>query len=1343
MDPVTLTQLIAAVLQLAQMGVQGFKALVDAFPEFDQFWEEFEARLRDEEFISSEELDAERYRKSHFQTLVIAFMGADPEARKGLEEHFATFLEPAAIPKAMQAADEAAAESVSDERKVQLQSRRFILDEIKGATTHLEAKLAEVGEKVDAGIEVTHEVGEKVEEGVGHAKEAAAHAKKAAEDTARISDQISELKEGGLTPEQQQTLLEALEKVAEGTKESKPPSVNQKELEELVRRDNETLVQEVKTAVVTEIRELLEEILPGARPTDATSSAIGASRAQPLEEHVRKLRSDDPTSAARLDLLLEEGGVLRVVQALRAGEFDDGPLALLVAVARVVSTEGFYAEAEQTYLRAAELAASDEERAQQIVRAAGAAQVQEKEDRFREHLDAARALAPDLPGLAVAEARASRDSEYMLSRLEGVEGTNPNERALLHQTRAQAHLSLGNERLAQEELDLARAAAPENLAVREFEAILPWYSAQLKISRGERPERALLREAAGKFEELAGEISREGRVSETVRVQARAAEALMLAGETDRAQAMLEGARTTPSLAVEARLALARAALVCQRPDLVLRFVPENIVGSEARLVRADAQALGDDPEARLTAASVLEELLEDENEDIRAQAAFALLATAATSTEVAWNEEAAEIVRAAKPDAEISMRAERLYIEGKVEEAEATLLPQGGRITSLRRLRDYAMAAGAWGRAEDRSRALLIMDNDPVDRLLLAEALRHLDRRADASLEFLKVAHNASAPDDVRDSAYGGAMEIIGDARQYERIRELAEEWLEALPESSNARWNFAFSLARLSRHEEAYELLKDESLEHLNEQRGTLLAEILHRAVPPNEALRRLISLSDRFDRKLESVEALIIATSLKAEQEGKDLTDAIGDRIRDTYATFEERFPDSTAIRSFPAPTTPEEFRELMKETLGDRPQLQAEMIEGIASAHAAVNFLAVVANGGVGATWARLQALPLALATDETDAHEFDAARDTLGGAAVWDSSSLYVVGYLDGDLRPVIETALPGSLIATETLEDADSDVSSGGRGHSETLHDTEGNVWLREVPDEERDVEKRRIDYTLEFARSFAVEPGKGDGVTEELLELYGDDEDPAEMRALVATVALAQRTGKPVFSDDRWIREFARSQGVRAFGTVALLDALAARGLIDEQQRRANRALLARRGGWGVALDREELIAAGREIGFNLDRVLIGALHDRAAWRGRIVRNWYEVDAFLAAVYEEDPSRLGKWVRRALDAAATSIPHLPKSAHIELMLMMAWGLGEDAPQLSGECFLALMEEAKRLPVSYTTLGYDAVLGAINQYMSLLADESDNARFVFFWRLVRRLNFHDQIRAAKAFGLLE
>ena len=570
-----------------------------------------------------------------------------------------------------------------------------------------------------------------------------------------------------------------------------------------------------------------------------------------------------------------------------------------------------------------------------------------------------------------------------------------------------------------------------------------------------------------------------------------------------------------------------------------------------------------------------------------------------------------------------------------------------------------------------------------------------------------------------------------------------MAEEWLEALPESANAIWNLLFSLARLSRHDEAWRLFDEKQPQADTPERATVLAEILRRAAPKQEALELLIGLSDRFDRKVEALEALVIAVSLDAERDESPLAPAIEERVRETFAGFPTRFPDSNVIRQFQLPETPEGIVDFFKEMAGDRPKLQHDMATAIADGRAPVNALAAVSTGGVGKNWAEIGALPLRFAIDERDAQDEQTARDRFGAAAVWDPSSLYVVVEMIPELEEAIRLALAGSMIAIETLEDADSDEMTPGKPTGTTLHTVDGEFGFREFTEEESDREERRVRETLRLARALDAQPAKGPGADAKLVEGLEGSENRPEFQVLFATLLLAQRTGRAIYSDDRFIREAARSVHVEAFDTLALLDAMVEHGLIDAQARVGARRALARRGGWGVRLTGEELVALAADAGFQVSREVRAALHDRADWRSASAGRGQKLLVLLATVHDHDPAVLDEYLEAILRSAQAAAPEVSeKSAWLDLLLVFIWfpetREAANVPDWNG-FVQALLAAAKRLGSDLVESDYDPVLQPIARILDHFSDHTEDERFALFMSMTNRLTEEDRKRAFEFF----
>lgn len=1296
------------------MGAQGIRALRRAVPEYGKFWDDFERRLKNEHDIPWEAIASNCYLQPDFIGWAVKYVAGDDDGRGAMEAHFRSFIEPpegayldkqAIVARVSDAARESANAAATNDRKAALADRRLVIAAVLDAISQLGTGL----EQVHGDVSAMRESVENVQSGIGEI--------------------LSEL------GEQRDQKIDR----AEGTERPPQFSLDSTEFEALLERAGEVFLEKQRQARAEEAdaRESRAPAPPAVDPPPAVLSTTPALEALSQQDHLERLRSINEAAAAQVEEIVRRGGVLALAAQLRA---DDLPhdVEILVAAARIVTMSGFLAEAEEAYLRASKLEVAALARARQLVRAARLADVQGAEARCRRHLDQAREIDGANPALAIAEARRSRDSSYMLARVENVQPVDDEERALLHQTRAQAHLGLGDEVAARREFELAKQASPTNVSVREFEGILVLHEAQQQAASGEEPDLEALLETGQMFEAMIADLLAQNRPIEAASVITRAAEAFMVGRDYTRAAAVLTRLPAEELLPDEVALTVAQASMLCQQPELVLRLLPETPAEPLGRLLRAEAQATeaSTDETTVAEAVTVLESFMRGEDEELSKRAAFSLLDASTRRKEVEWSDAAAELIRSDRPDTAAALRAERHFLLGEFEEAEAALLPHVRTATYQRRLRDYAAAAGNWARVADRSRQLLRDRNDPSDRLALGHALRQTQDLEAALTEFLKVGRDHLADVYLRDAAFGAAIEVVGGGRDYGAILELAREWRDALPLSKNAIWNVLFGLARLSKHDEAYQLALATAPDAATPERATLLAEIYYRAAPRGEAVATIVSLSARFDRQVEALEALVIASSLGADDE--EISEQLGLKVAETMSSFEARFPESQTLRSFPAPQSAEEFEALLKELAGGRPALQAQMLDAVRDGQAPVNAFAAASPGRVATTWRELNILPLGFATSEQNAADRRAAAEALGGAAVLDPSSLVVLGAVP-EISDKVLGSLPGSTITNETLDDVDSDMQPIGRRVAQSEHDADGSVSLREVTAEENAATTKQAADVLAIAKSLDVLPPIGAGVSDEIRQLYDGHEERAELRVLIATIALAQRLGRPVYSDDRWIREFARANGIAAFGTPALLDVLLQRAVISDDQHRAARFGLTERGAWGLALSEAELIAAGRARSFKLDRMLIGAFHDRAAWRATPAQRFQEFASFLGVVFEERPESFGTWLQRVLDAAYTAAPHMHRSWFAEVLLLMSWGLGDDDPQLSDPCFHALIEEIKRLPPYLSTLGYDAVLGAINQLLSMARDRPEQERFLFFCLIVRRLRPIDSFRAIQAF----
>ncbi len=1236
--------------------------------------------------------------------LTLGMRGSEAAMRK----FFESFVEPPdggrydkaqTIDRVMQAAEKAAVAALPDGQARDLATRRLLVSKVEEVSADLTTTIESVGDRVESVDDRLVGTQAVLAEIAGITRQLQAH----------IESSAGEASDGrSVDPEQMQALLEA----------------QTSQIDENADRR----IDELADRIAARLAKSTDDPDAGGATTTHARAALPPGRG----DHLATLRKSDRDASDRLERLLATEGASGVADAIMQGVFDSGPPELLIEAARIVTDEGFFAQAESAYLRAADLSESDGKKARQYVRAAQMASIQGVDDRYQRHLNAARELDAAHPALLIVEARASSDSQFMLDHVAAVEPENPSETALLHQTRAQAHLGLGNEAAAQAEFETALAADAHSEAVREFGAILPLFQAMRQMAAGQLVDdtRPLVK-AAEVFEDLAGGSARQGRSNEAAQLLTRGAHCRLLADQHSEAIRVLNEIPDPRRLSRDAAADAAELALLAERPDLARRFVPPGVHDARSQLVVADALTQSDKASDRSRGTAALEQLITSTEAEIATSAAVALLVAATKSRDISWSDDAAQVVAQAKPEAAIALRAEHEALHGNFDEAQKILLPKSDRPAALRRLRDYAAMAGQWGLARDRTQALLRDGNDPRDRLALGEALRKLGDIEEARLAFASVANDRDAPAPLRDSAFGSNVDLLSTNRDYESILRLAREWRTALPDSRNAAWNEVFALARLSRHAEAWKVIKQRALVAETEPQATLLAEVLYRAAEPTEAITELVALSDKFDRKLEAIEALIIATALDVEPDQPVFAEPIESRVRDTFARFPERFPDSDVITAVPAPKTPEEIDAFLRDLAGDTPQRRRDAAREIEGGRTPVNLLAAFSNRGVAQTWLNLSPLPLGFATEH--AIDVQAAREAIGGAAVWDPSALAINCLIALDLAEQTRTYLPGSVIVTETLEDADSTARAPGKAWAHAVDLPSGEVGLREISEAEHAADEALTDRLLAAARALEVTPSRGNDPESQLLSLWNEDDGRPEFRLLIGTLLAATRTGRPVYSDDRFVRAGARSLGLKAFSTLALLDALVEQDLIDDESRLSARRALATRGAWGIELSGDELVEIARASDFNVDSTVRSALADRARWRAHPGETSQDALVLLEAVDAEAPSAVGAFFEAILGAAGSAAPEVRSWMWLEMLLLLAW-FPSDPPEANDHTFLALIDAAKQLPPHLKPIGYDAVVDPMHSMLRHAPTRDPSLLRHYFWRHLGRLRLLDQTR---------
>jgi tetratricopeptide (TPR) repeat protein len=1051
---------------------------------------------------------------------------------------------------------------------------------------------------------------------------------------------------------------------------------------------------------------------------------------------LKALEKIDPTAARQLSEALEAGGSARVSELIENEQqwMQSGGAGLWVSLGKLADRNGSFDAAESAYLKAAEMP-DVVDRARQLVRASGSARLCGEDARAEGLLTQAEEIDPGNPALATAAARRIDDPEEILSLVAGVEPRDDEQAILVELIRAGAESARRDFGRVGARLETARRLDPESPMVREFAANVVLMRTQLGLPDEAPIERRELVEAADDLAVLARELGTDGRTGASATLLARASQASSLAEDFDRGNQLIEEALALEDRG-EAGEAIAEAALLLRRFELVDSL--EMGDGETARLNRATSRVLGE-REVK-SAAEELDRLITSADEGIVARAAFMRLAAASPVHDVPWSDEAEQLIGSEKPEAVAILKAEFLAEDGQFSEAERTLAPFSSAAAPLRHLIDLAVRREELETALRLSEELITRYGEPRDRLNHAGLLAQKGERETARDRFLMLARDAAIPPDVRARAYGRAADLVMNMGDLVELARLSKEWLSFAPVEEDPVWLHVFALARRRHYGEALSFWQKHEVDPKELRQAILLSEVYGFGAEPSMALVRIAALSDSFERP-EELEFNLMSTALRTGGKAREnLDEALEDRIKKTFADFPERFPDSEWLQAFKIDKDdPGAFLDTIRPQLEARAELGSSLFEEVRNGTAATHVLAAGSGRSVGEVWAGLPALPLGYSEETSEAEEREAATDAVvKRAAVWDQTSIYVVGGLGDSIRPVLRSALPASLIAESTFEDIPSDLrkpAEGQTGHIFYDPHAEGLV-MGETTAAEHETAVRRAKGMGELADGLSVRP---DFQGEEDEELGKEMEDlPVAARAWAATLATARREGLPIFSDDRFVRLTARRSGVPAFGTPALLDVLAEQGSLPKSGLIASRWRIYRSGAWGMKISSAELIELGREDDFEPTPGVQAVLEDVVAWPARGIESIELALSFLNAVHAERPKVFSEWVDRTLGALDRSLGEDTEKWG-RLLVSAALNPLRKPPVLTVGAVQALItavrehEYFQRNPPKS-----DLVLDAIKEALSLA--EEDREKAIYFRLLIDLLGPADRAAAIRTFA---
>ncbi len=608
-------------------------------------------------------------------------------------------------------------------------------------------------------------------------------------------------------------------------------------------------------------------------------------------------------------------------------------------------------------------------------------------------------------------------------------------------------------------------------------------------------------------------------------------------------------------------------------------------------------------------------------------------------------------------------------------DEAERALQPYLAEPRVQHALLEIATDRGDDQRVVLRAEELLEQDSDFSVRLDAAKALASAGERQTAEKELEALVATEEAPLPIRLAVFPHLAELLTENERHRELLDLTERWLELDPHSDNAIWGRAHSLFRLGRHRECMELLELKRGRPATLARRQLLARAYGLVIGGTEAAEKIVALADGVEEPDEALEALAIFAVLESGGEG--LSEELGQRT--SPERFTQTFPESELIRAVKAPQSREEIVAMLEEMGGgDQHQRVSRAAELVFENPAApLGLIGLAVGKSVAEIWRQVNRRPTNFGIAQLDEDERANAAYALTVGAVWDASSTFTAARIGHE--QMFRSVLAKSAAPQSVLDDILSSGSqpTAGREHMTIGLDASGEPWVTTWSDEEVRQDGEIAEQMRESAASLLIEPDLLPSDSGPETEALNERDLEPQLLSFVATLNVARRSRLPVFSDDRFIRLRARQAGLRAFGSQALLDALADRGDMSAEQRLDGRQKLRSLGATGTWPSSEELVYEARSSEFRLTRPLALAFQDVTPLKVDLGRAMLSYLEFLRVVQREAPHALDVWTARLIDVLCQAFPLLSASQHGSRYLALSWGPEE------GDCtFIGALAKA-------------------------------------------------------------
>ena len=415
----------------------------------------------------------------------------------------------------------------------------------------------------------------------------------------------------------------------------------------------------------------------------------------------------------------------------------------------------------------------------------------------------------------------------------------------------------------------------------------------------------------------------------------------------------------------------------------------------------------------------------------------------------------------------------------------------------------------------------------------------------------------------------------VLVETRRLTQDTELAERDPDRPEHLLSYRWAAAQAHYQLRQFAAAYEAIRDEPpLKPPDATRARLVLAVLHFLAPSihardadgsgsstvvtqAEVLARLTSIAQAFPDDEELVAAAVMTSLRLPVTEPVDPGQLA--RARALQEQFFGRFPDSKLIRRVEIKDTVADVTELLREHLAPGADQVIRMRRAAWAGQVPISVVttSVHRSYAEGLIKDALSCYPMLSGDPQVVLAEIAEAQERLNQAVVIDTSTLFLADAAFGDCgelrsrfeRWVLSDAQRDDVLAARVSLQMTGPFSMGWDPYTNrpTMHETDEATMRRWTADADR----------LAAALVWC-----------EIAQDPPDDED-SDSRLWSSPIRIARDRGLPLLADDAALRATARNEGVPAFSSFAVLQALVASGekdasLVDQAYRRLMKSRVA-----------------------------------------------------------------------------------------------------------------------------------------------------------------------------------